>query len=426
MSNQIFLSYKNEDRERIIPIVRAIEREGWSVWWDRKIPPGRSFDEVIEEKIDKAKCIIVIWSEKSVASKWVKTEASEGERRRILIPVMIDDVVIPLAFRRIEAAQLIDWDGISSHPELDNIFEAIIRLVAEHTDKEAVKPEVKEVDKKIQNIEETNNSLEQKKPKPRFSLKMKLGVSILSALIIITLSQIIYPNWFLKKPHQPVDDNILWHDANHGTYTDQRDERRYKVIIIGKLLWFGENLAHMPHVGTISDNEAGIWVYGFDDTKTDEARKNSNYDIFGCLYNGFTAINICPDGWRLPSDENWKQLENEMGMTVEDFDDDKWRGDIANKLKSRDFWNEDPGQLGESGFDALPAGFRVIDNDGRGEYLQIHNEAKFWSCEPQEQPEEDKAWTRGIQKHNNGVLRLVESIEWGLSVRCVRDVINRK
>jgi hypothetical protein len=55
----------------------------------------------------------------------VRTEAGEGDRRGNLIPILIDNVEIPLAFRRIEAARLVDWDGISNHPELDNMMEAV-------------------------------------------------------------------------------------------------------------------------------------------------------------------------------------------------------------------------------------------------------------------------------------------------------------
>ena len=127
--SDIFLSYSSKDLERIQPIVRALEQQGWNVWWDRKIPPGRTFDDVIEEAIDQSSCIIVVWSKDSVLSKWVRTEAGEGDRRGILIPILIDHVNIPFAFRRMEAAQLVDWDGISNHPELVNLMEAVANYV---------------------------------------------------------------------------------------------------------------------------------------------------------------------------------------------------------------------------------------------------------------------------------------------------------
>ena len=116
----IFLSYSSADRERIIPLVKALEREGWSVWWDRTIPPGKVFDKVIEKALSTSKSVIVVWSEESVVSEWVKTEANEGQQRGILVPVAIDEVKIPLEFRRIQAAWLVGWDGIEPNEERVN------------------------------------------------------------------------------------------------------------------------------------------------------------------------------------------------------------------------------------------------------------------------------------------------------------------
>ena len=88
MSHQIFISYASEDQERIQPLVKALENKGWSVWWDRKIPLGKTFDEVIEEALDASNCVIVVWTKSSVRSKWVRTEAGEGEQRGIHLTML--------------------------------------------------------------------------------------------------------------------------------------------------------------------------------------------------------------------------------------------------------------------------------------------------------------------------------------------------
>jgi hypothetical protein len=77
----IFLSYANVDRERIRPLVKKLEEHGWSVWWDRKIPPGKTWRQVIQRAIDDAKCVVVVWSQQSIQSDWVITEAEEGKER---------------------------------------------------------------------------------------------------------------------------------------------------------------------------------------------------------------------------------------------------------------------------------------------------------------------------------------------------------
>jgi hypothetical protein len=96
-----------------------------------KIRPGQSFDEVIDRALEAARCVIVLWSKKSVSSRWVKAEASEGNRRGILVPALIeDDARIPLEFRYQHASRLTDWRAEESgHLEFDELKDAIGELL---------------------------------------------------------------------------------------------------------------------------------------------------------------------------------------------------------------------------------------------------------------------------------------------------------
>lgn len=127
--SDIFLSYKSEDRPKAKIFAEALEQHGYSVWWDRVIPPGKTYDQVIEEALDSAKCVIVLWSKESVTSNWVKNEVREGVRRRVLIPILIDDVKIPFEFRHIQAAQLIDWQGALPNPEFDLLLKSVGQIL---------------------------------------------------------------------------------------------------------------------------------------------------------------------------------------------------------------------------------------------------------------------------------------------------------
>lgn len=109
--SDIFLSYAGADRAQAERCATLLEQQGWSVWWDRSIPAGRTFDRVIEEQLAQARCVVVLWSAASVQSDWVRTEAADGARRGILVPVIIEKVDIPLEFRRIQAADLAGWRG---------------------------------------------------------------------------------------------------------------------------------------------------------------------------------------------------------------------------------------------------------------------------------------------------------------------------
>ena len=110
----IFISYANEDRERAGRIASALESCGWSVWWDRKIVVGQAFDKAIELELETAKCVIVLWSQKSIDSEWVKNEAAAGAERGVLVPALIDRVKLPIEFRRRQTADLAGWEGNTS------------------------------------------------------------------------------------------------------------------------------------------------------------------------------------------------------------------------------------------------------------------------------------------------------------------------
>jgi hypothetical protein len=127
--SDIFLSYAHEDKARVEPFVRLFEKQGWSVWWDPKIAVGASFPDAVEKAIAEASCVVVIWTAMSVARDWVKNEAREGAQRKVLAPVLLDRVPIPLEFRGIEAALLSQWDGLATHPELDLLLSSIAAIL---------------------------------------------------------------------------------------------------------------------------------------------------------------------------------------------------------------------------------------------------------------------------------------------------------
>jgi len=76
--SDIFLSYKSENREKAQVIDEALEQKEFSVWWDPIIPPGRKFDEVIEEELNAAKCVVVLWLRKICEFKVDKNRGCRG------------------------------------------------------------------------------------------------------------------------------------------------------------------------------------------------------------------------------------------------------------------------------------------------------------------------------------------------------------
>ena len=121
----IFLSYASGDRERVRPLVEALEAQGWSVWWDRHIRPGQSFDNVIQRELDDARCVVVVWTDDSVGSEWVKNEATIGLNRGVLVPALFDRVQIPLPFIRTQCADLVQWSPEKVTPEIREFLDAV-------------------------------------------------------------------------------------------------------------------------------------------------------------------------------------------------------------------------------------------------------------------------------------------------------------
>jgi TolB-like protein len=139
----VFVSYASEDRERVRLIVDLLQNAGHSVWWDRDIALGTSFELEIEQALDSSLCVVVVWSENSVRSEWVRTEANEAKERDILVPVQIDSTRPPLAYRGVQTADLSSWVGDPNEPQLRSLLSTIKRIVAEASDEQsapALKP----------------------------------------------------------------------------------------------------------------------------------------------------------------------------------------------------------------------------------------------------------------------------------------------
>ena len=129
--HDIFVSYSSKDRDVARRVAAALEKRGWSVWWDLQIPPGRQYDEVIVEALRSVRCVVVLWSSASSESMWVKNEAADAMGRHNLIPAMIEPgITPPFEFRRLQAANLSEWKGDADDPAFRQLCDAIATLVS--------------------------------------------------------------------------------------------------------------------------------------------------------------------------------------------------------------------------------------------------------------------------------------------------------
>jgi len=204
-----------------------------------------------------------------------------------------------------------------------------------------------------------------------------------------------------------------------GTLTDSRDGQTYKWVRIGDQVWMAENLNY-PQSAHGND-----WCYN---------KKSSNCDTYGRLYDWDALLQrdsssnnnpsgvqgICPDGWHVPSDAEWKELEMELGMSQSEADKTGYRGtnEGSQLAGNASPWNDDKltnnSVFGSTGFTALPDGYRGSD----GNFYGIGNYSYWWSSTEKSLTE---GWYRTLGYNNSKVNRGSIHKGSGFSVRCVRD-----
>ena len=124
----LFLSYDHEDVARAAPIAAALENAGHSVWWDRQIHGGAEYNSEIEGAVAAADAVIVLWTERSVQSAWVRDEAAEGRDRGKLVPVALDSTKPPMGFRQYQTIRLSERRGRKQSPQITQLLHAIDKV----------------------------------------------------------------------------------------------------------------------------------------------------------------------------------------------------------------------------------------------------------------------------------------------------------
>lgn len=188
-------------------------------------------------------------------------------------------------------------------------------------------------------------------------------------------------------------------EAPTGTLVDTRDGKTYNTIQIGNKWWMSENLNY--------ETPEGSWCY---DKLASECEK------YGRLYNWTIAANICPPGWHLPTDDEWKNLEISIGMTQSDADTTGWRNtaELGIKLKATNGWKNNGNGNDESGFTALPAG--GYDNNGNfggsGSYTYFWTSTNISSI---------SVLGRLLNYAESGIKRTSGSKTFAYSIRCLKN-----
>jgi len=129
----VFLSYCREDQPVARRFAEGLEREGFSVWWDQSLSAGESFDKVTEKALKDARAVVVLWSKRSVESRWVRSEATLADRYGTLVPVTIEECDRPIMFELTHTAELANWSGDAADPRWRSFVAGLRRSVGATT-----------------------------------------------------------------------------------------------------------------------------------------------------------------------------------------------------------------------------------------------------------------------------------------------------
>jgi uncharacterized protein (TIGR02145 family) len=202
------------------------------------------------------------------------------------------------------------------------------------------------------------------------------------------------------------------------------DKNWYITVKIGDQWWMAENLkttkfndkTSIPLVPDI-ETWGNLRTPGYCWYNNDITYK----DLNGALYNNYTVQTgkLCPTGWHVPTDNEWKQLELYLGMSIDDIEGEGGdRGDMSGKLKSTFGWNENGNGTNETGFSAYPAGYRTVFD------IDYGYECRFWTSTIAPEPYPTTtglAWSRELRYDSSTIFRGRSLRIGGYSVRCIKD-----
>ncbi len=215
------------------------------------------------------------------------------------------------------------------------------------------------------------------------------------------------------QPNESKEINISIHPCIDA------DRNIYSAVEVGDQVWMGENLRYLPACSppeiNNSTEDKKYFVNGYSGTDITEAKASNNYDVYGALYNWNAAMEACPDGWHLPADAEWKELEGFLGMSEEHQNKtglrNHWR--VGTKLKSASLWYNNGNGSNSCGLNLTPGGL-MEDNVFRAPGMT------FWTFTANRNTN-NYPITRYIMYSEYGVNRLSAPTSIGGSVRCIKD-----
>jgi hypothetical protein len=160
----IFLSYSRDDQATARRFAEGFERAGFTVWWDATLEAGQAYDEVTEKALQEARAVVVLWSKTSVASRWVRAEATQAIENQTLVPVMIEACKRPIMFELTQTADLSHWTGDVSDKAWQSSLAGLRRFVEKGSLGAQLPTEVSQSRARIPDASSTPDSVVERAP----------------------------------------------------------------------------------------------------------------------------------------------------------------------------------------------------------------------------------------------------------------------
>lgn len=197
----------------------------------------------------------------------------------------------------------------------------------------------------------------------------------------------------------------------YSSFTDPRDGEVYQTVILCGQEWMAENLRYdIPNLWSDSITRDSAVIDTFDVLNSDSR--------YGRYYDGYRALIVCPDGWHLPSNEEWETLEVNLGLDLSG--NSSYRPEtIGEGLKAAEGWRNNGGGDNSTGLNILPTGYFSFEEPFSNPYA----EAYFWTsttCPPLN-GEDGVAYVRRLFASNNRINNPGMNKKYGLACRCLKD-----
>ncbi len=204
---------------------------------------------------------------------------------------------------------------------------------------------------------------------------------------------------------------------------EDADSMNYRIVKIGEQWWMAENLAYLPSVSPAfcSYTDTLYYVYDYEGKDVSAAKATENYLIYGALYNWKAAMVACPNGWHLPSDEEWGKLAQFVSDQKGPYNQNIWTDwyELGKHLKASNGWKDDGNGSDDFGFSAIPGG--SLDYGGGNYHFEdISTECYFWSS-TESSSGSSRSWRKYLRYINSSFYSSTFNKDYGYSVRCVKD-----